>query len=156
MAAPTVNYTTKIDVTKTVGELQELLGEHGADAIAIRYKDRRPVAVSFTLAVGGAPPAAYTLPIDVEAMRKTLTRQHRAGSLKGISASTAEDPEHAARVAWRVIKDWLAAQLSLVAAGQAELGQVMLPYLHVDGEITLYQRYLEQGGARALTAGGTS
>lgn len=152
--ATTLNYTTRIPVTQTVGELQQLLVEHGADAIMIRVRDRRPAAVSFTLELDGRR-SSYTLPVDVEAMRKRLAAQHRAGQLKSISANTAADVEHAARVAWRVIAAWLAAQLSLVEAGQAALDQVMLPYLHVDDAgSTLYDRFVESAGARQALLGG--
>ena len=152
---PTLNYTTKIPVARTVSEIQELLGQHGADAIMIRYADRKPVAVAFTLPSRSGP-LGYTLPVNADAMRKSLIRQRDARQITGISHDTAADPEHAARVAWRVIKDWLAAQLSLVEAGQAQLDQVMLPYLRVDDDgTTLYQRYIEHG-QRALGAGPAS
>jgi hypothetical protein len=142
---PTLNYTTTIAVAKTAAEIQTMLGEHGADAIMIRYANRQPVAVSFSL-TGPGGDRAFTLPVDVAAMHKALDRQHRAGKVARRYATT----EHE-RVAWRVVKDWLAAQLALVAAQMASLEQVMLPYLHVDGDTTLYQAYLEQG-RRALPA----
>jgi hypothetical protein len=55
-------------------------------------------------------------------------------------------------VAWRVVKDWLEANLALVAAQMATIDEVMLPYLHVDGDRTLWQAYREREQA-ALTAG---
>ena len=36
--------------------------------------------------------------------------------------------EQAARVAWRIIKDWIEAQLAIVEAEQAEMVEVFLPY----------------------------
>lgn len=36
--------------------------------------------------------------------------------------------EQAARVAWRIIKDWIEAQLAIVEADQAEMVEVFLPY----------------------------
>jgi hypothetical protein len=38
---------------------------------------------------------------------------------------------HASKVAWRVIKDWLAAQIALIESEMATLDEVMLPYLIV-------------------------
>ncbi len=52
--------------------------------------------------------------------------------------------EQAGRVAWRVLKDWLEGQLALIDAGAVELEQVMLPWVHVDHEKTLWQAYGEQ------------
>lgn len=144
----TLNYTTTIAVTKTAAEIQAMLGEHGADGILIRYADRKPVAVSFTMA-GPHGDRVFTLPVNVDAMHKVLQKQWRAGQIP----RRYTDPEQAERTAWRVVKDWLAAQLTLVAAQMATLDQVMLPYLHVDGEVTLYEAYREREQL-ALTVGG--
>lgn len=145
---PTLNYTTTIAVAKTVGEIQTMLGASGASAIMVRYADRRPVAVSFSLA-GPHGDRAFTLPVDVAAMEKVLVQQRRAGQIPRRYSS----PEQAERTAWRVVKDWLAAQLTLVEAQMASLDQVMLPYLHVDGDVTLYESYRlrEQRAIEAAT-----
>ena len=57
--------------------------------------------------------------------------------------------EQSERVAWRVIKDWLDAQLSLIYVGQAELEQVMLPYA-TDGKTTLYEKLKQKNYAGLL------
>lgn len=144
---PTLNYSTNIPVSRTVGEVQALLAAHGADRIAVRYSGKQPVGISFTLTGS----RAFTLPVNVEGVHALLVRQERAGEFRKLrrAAGTYSSPEHAARVAWRVLKDWTEAQLAIIEAGMATLEQVMLPYLHVDGETTLYQAYLEHG-RRAL------
>lgn len=144
---PTLNYTTTVDVGKTVAEMQVMLGQHGADAIMIRFANRRPSAISFSM-TGPHGERAFTLPVDVDAMHKSLLAQRRAGKVP----PRYTEREQAERVAWRVVKDWLAAQLALVAAEMASLDQVMLPYLHVDGEVTLYEAYRERE-LRALPGG---
>ncbi|MGL5911814.1 MAG: hypothetical protein ACRCZP_17560 [Phycicoccus sp.] len=153
----TVNYTTRIPVAQTAGEIQRLLGEQGAEAVMIRYVDRAPVGVSFTLPALSEPDRVFALPVDAMAMSASLARQLDAGTLpgsRGFRRAEFVSPEHGARVAWRVVKDWLAAQLALVAAGQARLDQVMLPYLLVgpSPDRTLYQAYAEHG-LPAITAG---
>jgi hypothetical protein len=89
---------------------------------------------------------AYTLPCDVDAMHKVLDRQWRHGEIPPRYAT----PEHAERVAWRVIKDWLEAQLALVAAQMATLEQAMLPHMHESGmdSPTMFERYVESGPRR--------
>jgi hypothetical protein len=137
----TLNYTTTIAAGKTVAEIQELLGAHGADRVMVGYTAKRPSSVSFSL-VTPAGPRAFTLPVEVTAMHRVL--QHQAGRREiDRRYSTAEQAE---RTAWRVVKDWLAAQLTLVSAEMASLETVMLPYLVVDHTgTTLHQRYLERG-----------
>jgi Fe-S cluster biosynthesis and repair protein YggX len=37
--------------------------------------------------------------------------------------------EQACRVAWRIIKDWLEAQMALIRTQQVEMAEIFLPYL---------------------------
>jgi hypothetical protein len=92
-------------------------------------------------------PRLFTLPVDVDAMQRLLAGHKPSG---GMSMAAFRSREHAERVAWRVIKDWLAAQLTLVATDMAALDQVMLPYLHVDGDRTLYAAYRDRENVLAI------
>lgn len=132
---PTLNYTTTVPVGRTVGEIQAMLAKHGANAVATRYAEGEPVGVSFTLSTPNGE-RAFTLPVDAAAVHRVLLKQ--LGSGKRASA-----PEQASRVAWRVLKDWLAAQLAIIEAQMATLDQVMLPYLHVNGELTMYEAFVD-------------
>ena len=88
---------------------------------------------------------AFRLPVDVVAMQLLLRDENRAGRLPGISEVMAQDRAHAERVAWRVVAEWLRAQMTLIASRMATLDQVMLPYLvQADGR-SLYAGYREQG-----------
>lgn len=143
----TLNYTTTITPDKTVGEMHSLLARQGASAIATRYADRQPVALSFTLDTPtGAQ--AFTLPANVDGVEHLLTRQSRSRTIGRRYANRGQ----AERTAWRVLKAWLEAQLALVEAEMVTLDQVMLPYMHVDGDRTLYDAYRD-GGRLEITAG---
>jgi hypothetical protein len=48
--------------------------------------------------------------------------------------------EHAINVAWRVIKDWVEAQLALIEANQVKIEQVFLPYAITAQGNTLYEQ----------------
>ena len=140
---PTLNYSTTVPVARTVGEVQDMLARHGAAAVAVRYAGGRPVGVTFVLSTPHGQ-RSFTLPVDVDAVHRLLIAEGKAGRLKRAGTAKHTSPEHAARVAWRVLKDWLEAQLAIIDAQMATLDQVMLPYLHVDGDITLYQVYRER------------
>jgi hypothetical protein len=138
-----------------MAECQDILGTGGAESVAVHYSDGEPAGLSFVLRTphGGR---AYTMPVDVEAMHALLLRESQAGRLsahagKSYRRTAAESREQAARVAWRVVKDWLEAQMALVAARQATLTDVMLPYLHVEGDRTLREVFNESEN-RALVA----
>lgn len=137
------NYTTTIAATRTAAEVQVLLAEHGASRIAIDYLDGQPIGLAFQATTRGGL-RLFQLPVDVDAMHRLLVREHRAGRLRGISATTASDVEQARRVAWRVIKEWVAAQMTVVAAEMASLDQVLLPYLVVEEGRTLFEVYQDR------------
>ena len=61
-------------------------------------------------------------------------------------------PEQAERVAWRILKDWLEAQLALVQTEMVSLDCVMLPYMQADDGRTVYELYVEKA-LPELTAG---
>lgn len=47
---PIMNYTTKIDVFKSIGEIQSDLAKHGAKKIMQEYGDNgEPIAISFSI-----------------------------------------------------------------------------------------------------------
>lgn len=140
---PTLNYTTSVPVGRTLSEIQEMLVKHGADAVVSRYAAGQIVGLSFTLPTPHGQ-RAFTLPVDTDAVHRVLVKQLGAGK-------KASSKEQAARVAWRVLKDWLAAQLAIIEAQMATLDQVMLPYLHVNGELTMYEAFKENE-QRAITA----
>lgn len=143
-----LNFTTKIPATQTVGECQAILAKSGASAVAVEYRDGEPAGLSFRL---DTPHGArnFTLPVNIAGMHAVLRKAGRDGSFAAMHTSRAElnrltSEQHAASVAWRVVKDWLEANLALIAAGMATLDEAMLPYLHVGPERTLYQAYRER------------
>ena len=149
-----LNYTTQIAAAKTVGEVQQLLAKHGASRIAIDYADGGPTGVTFALTTPHGP-RLFTLPVDVDAMHRLLVSELRAGRLRGgKSQAVMKSREQAERVSWRVVKDWLAAQLALVQTQMASIDQVMLPYLHTDQSgRTLYAAYRDRENVLALEGG---
>jgi hypothetical protein len=52
--------------------------------------------------------------------------------------------QQAERIAWRIAKDWLEAQLALETIGGAKLEQIMMPFAVQDGK-SFYAHMLERG-----------
>lgn len=149
----TLNYSTAVAASKTSAEMSALLSKHGASRVTVVFADGRQAGLEFTLVTPHGP-REFALPIDVDAVLTLLTRQARGGTIrKGFS-----NAEQAERTAWRVAKDWLAAQLAIIEAQMATLDQIMLPYLIVDSgpkRQTLYGRYRDHEAALELTDGGS-
>lgn len=134
---PILNYTTKIDAGRTVGEIQALLASKGATNISIIYADRRPVSIEFGMEIAGTM-AYYRLPSNPA----------------GVLAAMKKDPkipnshcniEQAERVTWRIVLDWVESQMALIEAGQAELAQIFLPYFVTGSGRTLYTEFVDNG-----------
>jgi hypothetical protein len=138
---PPLNYTTKIPVNRTSGECLALLAEAGADHVAVSYTDKQASGLAFVLETAHRT-RSFRLPVNVDGVASLLRRADYPSSVKTAEISRYVTREHAARVAWRVIKDWLEAQLAIVSAEMTSLDEIMLPYLQVEGR-TLFERYVE-------------
>lgn len=121
-----INYTTQIDVYKTIGEIQGILVSSGAQKIMFDYENRQPVAIRFLISTPTANHLSICLPARIKATQKILEQMKRE---KGSRMQVKPSMEQAARVSWRIIKDWLEAQMSMIQAEQAEFAEVFLPYL---------------------------
>lgn len=127
---PLLNYTTKVDVFVTLGEIQSVLVKHGARKIMQEFDlDGRVNALSFMVdtPVGQR---GFVLPAHVGAVQKVLESQH-----------VKVDRNQAERVAWRILKDWVQAQMAILESGMAELDEVFLPYMADNSGLTMFERY---------------
>jgi len=118
---PILNYTTTISVSKTAGEIQEILAKAGANRVMIEFgADRTPDAIYFEIDVNNNT-AQFRLPSRWHGVAQALQDSKVERKFK--------TEEQARRVAWRIIKDWCEAQLAIIEAGAAELPEVFFPYL---------------------------
>lgn len=142
---PIKNYTTEIPEEKTVGEIMGLLAGKGARSIRVDYDDQnRPIGVSFIVVFHGVP-IPFKLPCNFEGVFKAMADEYVQSGPRYRWERKPESKAQARRVAWRIIKDWVAAQMALIEAEQASLIQVFLPYAMQDegGGRTMYDRFLE-------------
>ncbi len=142
---PLLNYTTSIAPTKTVMEIQAMLAKAGASAILAEYDtDGNITALSFRLKVEGQPDISFKLPTAWQPVMETLKRQNVSRSL--------QTPEQALRVAWRITKDWVAAQLAIIETRMVTTAQVFLPYAITRDGSTVYE-YIANNRALLLGDG---
>lgn len=139
--SPLLNYTTKVPVNRTVADMHGRLAMAGARSIVVQYDDdREPAGFLFAIETPYGL-QSFELPCDWTRVQLVLARQRQR-----------HDDGHARRVAWRILKDWLEAQLALIETDMVTLDQVMLPYMRTTGGQTVYDHILERGLA-ALPAG---
>lgn len=128
---PILNYTTKIEAFVSVGEIQARLAKHGAKKIIQDFNDSgRPTSLSFLI---DTPMGirAIKLPANVDAVYKVMQKQ----KIKGC------DHQQAERVAWRILKDWVEAQMAILESEMVVMDEVFLPYMVDKSGNTLYQAY---------------
>lgn len=135
-----LNYTTGVEAAKTVGEIQGILAGHGAKSILTEYGDGGQIeALAFkVLTLHGE--VGIRLPIDPDAVLKVLTQQNRLGK---IPKRYINRPQ-AVRVAWRIVKDWVAAQMAILETEMVKMEQIFLPYVITGSGKTLYEAMIDR------------
>jgi hypothetical protein len=137
---PLKDYTTKINAAKTASEVQTILAKAGARAVAVEYDDHgEPTALAFTARTPFGM-REFTVPTDWQAVQAVLRKQKVQPSYL--------TEEHARRVAWRITKDWVEAQLAIIETEMVTIDQVMLPYMKTDHptdarQVTMFEAYQE-------------
>lgn len=130
-------YTSTVSPAQTVSEIQQKLAEAGASRITSSYDEDGTVeAVEFVIEMDGRL-VGFRLSADVRGMFEALKADDDV-------PSEYESMEQAARTAWRVLKEWLNAQLALQAANQARLDQLLLGYGITQTGDTIYERLVEE------------
>ena len=141
---PILNYTTKIAAAKTTAEIQTNLAKHGAKAILTEYDDAgNAEALSFKIVTRQQGELGFRLPINTEAIQRILIKQNVDRRFR--------EYDHAVKVAWRIVKDWVEAQMAILETEMVEMEQIFLPYMVTPDGKTLYSAmkdrgfYLEEG-----------
>ena len=129
-----LNYTTKIDADKSASEIAKCLSMHGAQAVMTEYDPEHNYvsSLAFRLLVNGNQ-LSFRLPCDWRPVQKILEQQRDRN--RRIDPSQ----EQAVRVAWRIVKDWVEAQMALVETQMVTTQEVFLPYAVMRDGRTLAQ-----------------
>lgn len=130
---PILNYTTKINVDKTIQEICSMLSRAGASAVMMKYDLGLPISLSFQIRVG-SDTLPFRLPADYQPIHEIL--RHNPKVPKNLKTE-----EQAIRVSWRILKDWVAAQLAIIETKMVSTTQVFLPYLVIDGDQTVFEKF---------------
>lgn len=133
---PILNYTTSIAAEKTVAQITKILTSHGARKIMTEYSERQvPIGITFQIDTPYGL-RGFKLPANIEAVWAVLRRQRDRGDIRSDKFVT---KEHAAKVGWRVLKDWIEAQMALIETEMVSLTEIMLPYMTTPSGETVYE-----------------
>lgn len=142
--APPMNYTTKVPARRTAIECQDILVRAGATAVTLLAAAGQPAGLRFEIGTDYGP-RQFELPVNAAGVAALLRRVDRdrawPASLKPADKARYLTDAHARDVAWRTTKDWLEAQLAVIAANMVTVDQVMLPYMVTGPGVTVWSAY---------------
>lgn len=129
-----LNYTTTVPADKTVQQVQAILVKSGARHISAAYTDGVVDELIFDLNTEFGT-RAYRMPANVAGVQAAMAHDRAIDRRY-------KTVDQARRVAWRILKDWIEAQLAIIAAGLATSEQVLLPYmLDSTGRQTMFEAW---------------
>lgn len=112
-----LNYSTTVSAFKTANDIEEILMNHKAKSIMKNYEDGSIVGLSFLIDTG------------------VQQREKRESPKKGIKTTR----EQAERVAWRIMKDWVEAQMALLDIEMVRFEEIFLPYIETRTGQTVFE-----------------
>lgn len=134
------NYTTTVEVHKSLGEIQGALAGHGARKIMVDYDGAgQPVGITFGIETPDGP-RGFLLPANVAGVKAVFARQ---------KVRAPGGPGGADRLAQRPGLDH--GPDGDCGGGQVEIQEVFFPYLTDGRGRTVYQLY--RGGQLAIGDG---
>lgn len=120
-----LNYTSIIEPEQTISEIQKMLSSHGVMAMMTEYDGPQVAAVSFKMNIDGQV-MSFKLPCNWRGVRQVFREQEiTQGKLKHKDRNL---DNQAVRTAWKIIHNWVNAQLALVEVNMVTIPQVFLPY----------------------------
>jgi hypothetical protein len=129
------NYTTDVPASKTIAEIQELLAKSGARGIAFEYDASGNIeSLFFRLQIPNGKDVTFKLPAKPDAVYEIMFAGRPGEYTYGESRR-----QKSLNIAWRIIKEWLEVQLSLIQLNQADAVEIFLPYMVTGENRTLYQ-----------------
>ena len=137
------NFSTSISVEKTISEIERMLAKYGATKIMKEFDDEgNPKVLAFMIASSkGELP--IKLPIQVHKIMEIFKIQVNQGKLP---RKYLRDKEQAYKVGWRIVKDWLDAQLTLLSINVVKIEEIFLPYIYdFNSGKTMFQAMEQKG-----------
>ncbi|MCM1189836.1 MAG: hypothetical protein NC541_11140 [bacterium] len=134
-----LNYTTTVEAFKTVSEIEYILMKHKAKSIMKNYDGESITGLSFLIDTG-LQQIPVRLPVKAEECLKVLKKEKRENPRKQIK----DTKEQAERVAWRILKDWVEAQMALLDIEMVKFEEIFLPYIEMQNGQTIYEKLEER------------
>jgi len=156
------NYTSDVPVSESIRRIEQVLLKCGVTGIMKEYAaDQRIVAITFRVTGEDGRPWMIRLPAKEKEAIDALFLDYADGDpiskdgqrIDGWSPRKKKARKdfiaQGERTAWRIVKDWVEVQMSMIQLKQADLMEVFLAYAW-DGRRTYYQSLKESNYAGLL------
>lgn len=139
-----LNYTSTVDADRTAMEIARCLSAHGATAVSTEYQDGVLSGISFEITLQNNK-ISFRLPCDWRPVYKILEEQKPLPDEyhKKYQQLKTDKELQAVRTAWRIVKDWVEAQMALVETRMVTTQDVFLPYATLPDGKTLAEKVRE-------------
>lgn len=130
-----LNYTTRIDPDKTCAEIGKILSSHGAMKLMTDYDESSGLvsAISFQIRMADGRAPGFRLPCDWRPVFSILKNDPKVPKAH-------KTEEQAVRTSWRIVKDWVEAQMAMVETQMVKTEEVFMPYMVMKDGQTLAQK----------------
>lgn len=135
------NYTSQVPAGRSISYIENQLVNHGARSIMKIYDDKKRISgICFSIPINGKE-IPYKLPARIKEAESVLLRNLGPRARKETKDKI---PVQAERTAWKILSDWVEAQMALVELSQVDVTEVFLPYIY-DGveDKTFYEKIKE-------------
>ena len=156
------NYTSDVPVSESIRRIEQVLLQCGVTGIMKDYgADQKITAITFRVTGEDDRPWMIRLPAKEKEAIDALFLIYADGDKISKDGQKIDDwssrkrlqrkdfVAQGERTAWRIVKDWVEVQMSMIQLGQADLLQVFLAYAW-DGKRTYYQMLKESNYAGLL------
>jgi hypothetical protein len=126
---------------RSIERVQEALVKGGASGIQTGFDQGRIVSLAFVLRLNDRD-VAFKLPVNWKKVQQVL-KNERIGKW--------DDDDYAYRVSWAILRDWVEAQMAILASETVTMPQLFLPYAMSKDGTTLFDKV----ASSPLLLGGT-
>ena len=141
------NYTSQVAASRSISWIEGKIARSGATQILKMYDpDGRVEGIAFIIPINGIN-MSFKLPAQVKACENVLKSAVR----RPTKATYERIKEQSERTAWRIVKDWVDAQMAMIELSQVDFLEVFMPYLYSHNQNkTFYQIAKEKGVQKLL------
>ncbi len=129
------NTYAKLPAANYISDIQEALMKAGAIGIQQGFENGCVCSLAFLLDIKGKQ-VQFKLPLGWKKVQQVLKNEKVARST---------DDDYAYRVSWAIMRDWIEAQMAILATETVSMPQLFLPYAMAKNGKTLYESVVDGG-----------